>query len=194
MKPISTKALAFASALVLGTAISSGSAIAQTETVNAQLITSSAITTVDVSDMDFGTYLIQFTAGDTPVLNLTNDGSVLVTQVGSVANGSQVVQITAPATEGVVTVDVPAPASLTMTASAFTDIVDAGLTLDVATFRTASENGSVITGGAVDAADTITVVTGGGTPETVTFGGQIDISATPADATHTAQFDVTFSY
>jgi len=186
------KTLALTSAVALGIA-ASGPAQAQVETVTAQLITSSAITSNNVSDMDFGEWLVQFVAGDTPTITLTDDGSVASTQTGSVANGSQVIQITAPANEGVVTVQIPANGSLTMTASSFTDLADGGLSLDSVTFRTASENGTVITGAATDGADTITVLAGA-TDETITFGGDIDITATPLDGTHTSTFDVTFSY
>lgn len=183
------KTLALTSAVALGIA-ASGPAFAQVETVNAQLITSSAITSVDVSDMDFGEWLIQFVALDTPVLTLTNDGTVAVTQTGSVANGSQVVQITAPATEGVVTVETPAPSTLTMTRSNTSDFADGGLSLSAVAYRTATETGNI---NADAATGTVTVVAGA-TPETVTFGGDISITATPADATHTASFDVTFTY
>ncbi|MCP3703598.1 MAG: hypothetical protein GY954_11810, partial [Alteromonas sp.] len=73
-------------------------------------------------------------------------------------------------------------------------IADGGLALDIVTYRTASENGSLITtGGVLAAAQPITVLAGL-TDEVVTLGGAIDITATPADATHTATFDVTFAY
>jgi len=184
------KLLAFSSVLALGAA-GSNQAFAQTETVNARLITSSGITSTDVSDMDFGEWLVQFTAGDTPAITLTNDGSVASTQTGSVVNGSQVIQVTAPATEGVVNVQTPAPATLTITRSASADFVDAGLSLTDTDYRTANDGNN-----ALDAdTDTGTVTTlVAATDEAVTFGGIIAITATPADATHTAQFDVTFSY
>lgn len=186
------KTLALTSAVALGIA-ASGPVQAQVETITAQLITSSAITSNTVSNMDFGTWLVQFAGSDAPVITLTDDASVASTQTGTIANGSQVVQITAPATEGVITVQIPAPGALTMTASNFSDIVDAGLSLDSVTYRTASENGTVVSSGAVDTADTITVLAAA-TDETVRFGGNINISSTPADATHTASMDITFSY
>ena len=192
MKPTSIKTLAVASALVIGLA-TAGTAHAQTENVTATLITSSAITTTKVSDMDFGEYLIQFVAGDAPVLTLTDDNTVAVTQTGSVANGSQVTQITAPATEGLVNVQIPAPGTLQLVASSLIDFADGGLALDDVTFRTATENGSIITGGAPTAAVSVTVLAGA-TDEAVRLGGNINITATPADNTHTATYDVTFSY
>ena len=192
MKPTSMKTLAFASALALGVA-TSGTAQAQVENLTATLITSSAITTAVVTDLDFGEYLIQFVALDTPVLTLTDDGTVAVTQTGAVGNGSQVVQITAPANEGELNVQIPAPGTLQMTASNLVDFADGGLALDDVTYRTASENGSSITAGAPTAAQAITVLAGA-TNESVRFGGNINITATPADNTHTATFDITFTY
>lgn len=177
--------LTSAVALIAGTA---GPAYAQTETVNAQLITNSAITTVDVSDMDFGEYFLIPAGGDNPTLTLTDTGAVNVT-VANNAN-STVTQLTAPATEGVVTVQVPAAVGLTMTRTNTVDIADAGLSLTAVTYRTATENGNI---NADNSNGPVTVVAGA-TPETVTFGGTITATAQPADATHTAQFDVTFTF
>ena len=185
------KLLAFTSVIALGFA-TAGDSLAQTETVNATLTTSSAITTTDTSDMDFGEWLIQFTAGDTPELTLSHSGALTVTQTGAVGNGSQVVQITAPATRGVVDVQTPGTSSLTMTrvAASTTDFTDAGLTLAHVAYFTASETGSIDS-------DTDTgpvTITAAATDESVNFGGVIDISATPTDGVHTAQFDVNFAY
>lgn len=185
----SQKNKSLVSALALIAAMTSGShAYAQTETVNIQLITNTAITTVDVSDMDFGEYFLIPAGGDNPTLTLSDDGSVNVT-IANNANSS-VAQLTAPATEGVVTVQAPAAIGLTMTRSSTTDIVDAALSLTAVTYRTATENGNI---NADNANGPVTVVAGA-TPETVTFGGTITATTVPADATHTAQFDVTFSF
>lgn len=190
MKRIPLKLLAFSSVLALGFA-TSNQAFSQTETVNAQLITSSAISTTDVSDMDFGEWLVVFVAGDTPALTLTNDGSVVTTQTGAVANGSQLINITATATEGVVNVQTPAPAALTMTRSASSDFADAGLSLTDTDYRTVTDGNNALDGDTDTGTVTTTVAA---TDEVVTFGGIIAVTATPADATHTAQFDVTFTY
>lgn len=190
MKRIPLKLLALSSVMALGLA-TADQAYSQTETVNAQLITSSAIATTDVSDMDFGEWLLTFVAGDAPALTLTNDGSVATTQTGTVANGSQAVLITASATEGVVNVQTPAPAALTITRSASSDFVDAGLSLTDTDYRTATDGNNALDGDTDTGTVTTTV---GGADEAVTFGGIIAITATPGDATHTAQFDVTFTY
>lgn len=184
------KTLALTSAVALSLALS-GSANAQVETMTAQLITASAITSATVSDMDFGEWFIQFVAG-TPTLTLTDIGTPVVSQTGTIGT-SQAVLINASTSEGVLTVQTPAASALTMVASSFTDIADIGLSLQEVTYRTATENGLVITAGAVTLAVPVTVL-GNAIDETITFGGDIDITVTPADATHTATFDITFAY
>ena len=184
--------LAFASATALGIAVAADS-LAQTETVNAQLITSSAISTTDTSDMDFGEWLIQLgpldDAADDVTLTLTDDGSA----TAAIANNtdSTTVQITAPATEGVVNVQTPAPAVLTMTRSGSVDFADVGMSLTATTYRTATEGPSNINSDTDNGPVTTTVAA---TDEPVNFGGTITFSGTPADATHAASFDVTFTY
>ena len=190
MKRAPLKILAFSSIFALGLATAQHSH-AQTETVNAQLITTSAISTTDVSDMDFGTWLIQFVAGDTPALTLTNDGTTTTTQTGSVANGSQVINITPTTTEGVVNVQTPAPAALTITRSSSSDFTDTNLSLTDTDYRTATDGNNALDGDTDTGTVTTTVAA---TDEAVTFGGIIAITGTPADNTHAAQFDVTFTY
>lgn len=186
------KALALTSAVALGLATTP--ALAQTENVTATLVTSSAITTTKTNDMDFGEWLIIY-GTDSPNLTLTSNGTDGVTQ-GGVLTDSQVVLVDATNNqEGGLTVDVPAPALMTMTASNFTDFASAGLSLDVVRYTTANETGSLITAGAVVALGVpVTVQTGGGTPEPIALGGTIEITNTVADNTHTADFDVTFTY
>lgn len=191
MNVANVKKIVMVCAVALGMTLSSGHANAQVENMTASLETSSAITSNFVSGMDFGEYFINFVAADTPTLRLSNSGPVAVTQVGSVANGSQVVQITAPATQGVLNVTTPAPSVLQMTATNLTDFVDPGLALSVIRYTTATEASAVVTIGG--AAVPVTVVAGN-TAETVTFGGDIVVTATPADAIHAADFDVNFAY
>ncbi len=186
------KIMALTSAVALGVLFSSNS-FAQTETVNATLTTSSAITTTDTSDMDFGTWLVQIgTTDDTEndvTITLSNDGSA--TSVAGGSTDSQVVQITAPATEGVVNVQTPAPSILTMTRSGTSDFADASLGLTSVSYRTATEGPNALN---ADAATGTVTVTAAATDEPVRFGGVITFQSTPPDQTHTASFDVTFSY
>lgn len=164
-------------------------ASAQTETIQADLITDSAIVTTNVSNMDFGEWFLVHGGVGTGVLTLTDDGSVSTTATTTPV-GSTFSNLTASATEGVITVEIPSAAVLTMTRSGTVDFPDAGLSLAAVSYRTATENGAIDT----DATAVPVTVVAAATPETVTFGGQVAITATPADATHAATFDVTFSY
>ncbi len=193
MRRNTLKLMALTSAIALSFAFTNNS-FAQTETVNATLITSSAITSADVSDMDFGTWLIQLTAAEISAngitITLTDDQSATST-AGSIDNSSQVVQITAPASEGVVTVQTPAPSTLTMSTGTLTDFTDPGLTLSSVTWNSASTPSATI---AMSSSATVTV-TAGATDERIDFGGVITADGSnPVDGTHTASFDVTFTY
>lgn len=182
------KSLGFASAIALSVATPE-MAYGQAETVNVSFTTTSTINTVDVSDMDFGTFMVIVAGGDNPTITLTDDGNATAT-VANNAN-STVTQIIAPATEGVVTVETPAPVVLTMTRSASVDFADANLSLTSVTYNTATENSTAIN--ANGANGPVTVVAGA-TPEAVNFGGVITATATPGDAAHTATFLVTFTF
>lgn len=184
----SAKFLTFAAAAALLLAVPSKSH-AQTETVQADLVTTSAITTANVSNMDFGEWFLVYGGVGTGVLTLTDDGSVSVTATTTPA-GSTFTNLTAAATEGEVTVQIPAPAVMTMTRSSTTDFVDSGLSLAAVTYRTATENGNIDN----DSDTGPVTVTLAATPESVVFGGQVAITGTPTNATHAATFDVTFSY
>ena len=164
-------------------------AFAQVETIQADLITDSAITTTNVSNMDFGEWFLIHGGVGTGVLTLTDDGTVATTATTTPA-GSTFTNLTGSATEGVVTVEIPSAAVLTMTRSNTTDFTDTGLSLAAVTYRTATENGNIDS----DAAAVPVTVAAAGVAETVTFGGQVAVTATPADATHSATFDVTFSF
>ena len=162
---------------------------AQTETIQVDLITQSAITTTNASNMDFGEWFLIYGGAGTGVLTLTDDGSVSATAT-TTPPGSTFTNLTPSASEGVATVQIPAAAVMTMTRNSTTDFVDAGLSLTAVSYRTATENGNINT----DTATAPVTIVAGGIPETVTFGGDISITATPGDATHVATFDVTFSY
>lgn len=187
------KLLAFTSAAALGFAFGQNGAFAQTETVNVTFTTTSAITTTDVDDMDFGTWVTQIGTADDAAndvtLTLTNDDSDTVT-AGNVTD-SVMLLVTASAGEGVVSVQTPAASSLTMTRSNTVIFGDANISLTGVAYRTASEGPIAIN---ADAANGTVTVTGAATDEDVNFGGTITFAATPADAAHTASFDVTFSY
>lgn len=187
------KLMAFTGAVALGLA-GAKTVIAQ-DTVVATLITTSAITTTDVSDMDFGTWLLKLDGPLADVLTLTMNTNGAVTVVvggtGSTSGDSQFVNITPATTRGVVNVQTPASAVLQMTRSNEVPFADGALTLTTVTVNTATQGDQVLA-----AAGTVPVtVTTAATDETVNFGAVITVAgAQPGDATHTASFDVAFAY
>jgi hypothetical protein len=186
-------ALANASVVALGAATIAGpSVLAQTsETIQASLTTSGTLTSTKVSDFDFGEFFILIGGGDTPTLTMDDNGNVAVVVAGD--NNSTVTELVAPTTRGEVTVTGPVDGLVvTMTRSATTDFGDAGLTLSAVEYATATEgNGNAINADGNNG--NVTIVTAN-TPETVSFGGVVTAGPQPANATHTAQFDVTFSF
>ncbi len=193
MRRNTLKLMAFTSAVALGFA--GTKAVTAQDTVVSTLILSSAITTTDVSDLDFGTWLVQLDSpgfADVLDLTMTNTGPVTVTASGTATSSgnSQVVNITPATTRGVVNVQTPAPSSLTMTRSSEVAFGNGFITLNAATYATASENGALAPAGSV----AVTVVAGG-VDEAVNFGGVVRVAGgQPPDATYTASFDVSFAY
>lgn len=185
----SFKLLAYSSAAVLALSVYGKPAQAQTETLVATLITSSAIDTTLVSGMDFGTWLIQFAANSTPSITLTDSGVASTSQTGTLGN-STVVEITDSANEGVVTVTIPGPAVLDLTRGTVTDFAATGLSLSTITYDTATQTSTVL---AANTVQPVTVVAAN-VAETIRFGGIVTITGTPADGTHTASFNVTLAY
>ncbi len=192
MKLHTLKTIAFLSAFIIGIS-SSGQAQAQTETVGATLITSGALTTVDVSDFDFGEFFILIAGGDTPTLTIQDNGAVAVVVAGVVDPGTNVTPIVAPTTRGEINVTAPiGPIALTLTRTNTTDFADPGLSLTAAEYATATEGaGNAIN---ADAANGTVTAVAAGVAEQILFGSEITITARPANATHTAQFDVTLSF
>jgi hypothetical protein len=188
-KPL--KLFAYASFAVLALGLSS-KANAQSETLNATLATSSAIDTVVVTNLDFGEFLVRWVTPDTPTLTLSSTGAVTTTIAGVV--NSTIVQITAPANRGEVTVEIPAGnVIMDLNRSAITDFTDAALTLSSVTYTTATQTVSAAIP-ASPATAPVTVVAAD-TPESILIGGVIDISGIPVDnAAHTASFSVTLAY
>ncbi len=186
------KTIALTSAVALSLAFS-GTAQAQTETVGATLIVSGALSSADVSDMDFGDFFIFLAGADTATFTMQDNGALTVAVV--TPGTSTVVELTAGASRGAVTVSTPTGVdgvALTMTRSNTSDFSDSNLSLTSVEYATATQgNGNALN--ADTDSGTVTVVAGG-TPEQVDFGGVITASATPANATHTASFDVTFAF
>lgn len=180
------KTLALVGAIALGMILTPGSAKAQT-TVNAAITTNAAITVVDGVDADFGTWFLAVVGGDAFTLTMDTAGAIVA--AGNVTSfATETINVDQEAT---VTVAVPAAGIvLQMTRSAITDMPDAGLTYQNTTYATATEGADVALGAV---AVPVTVVAAN-TAETVSFGGQINVTATPANATHTATYTVSFAY
>ena len=181
--------LAYSSTAVAFFAFGANMAQAQVETMNATLATSSAIDTVVVDPMDFGEFLVQFAAG-TPALVL-NDAAVPAPTITGLGTNT-IVQITPPATNGLITIETPAPAVMDMTRSAVVNFADANISLGTITYSTASQVSATVPVSPVTVPVTVLAAA---TPEDVRFGGTINITGTPADnPAHTASFTVTFTY
>jgi len=193
MRLTKLKLMAFTSAIALGFAFSGNAAFAQVETVNVDLTTTSAITSDDISNMDFGEWVTQIGTADDAAndvtITLTNDGTLGTTVGGN--TDSVMINVTPSASEGVVTVQTPAASALTMTRGNTVVMSDANVTLTSVSYRTATEAPTALN---ADAANGTVTVLAGATDETVTFGGVLTFGATPGDGAHTGSFDVTFSY
>ncbi len=184
--------MAFTGLVALGAATMTN-AIAQT-TVTATLDTSSAITSALVTDMDFGTFLIQMSAAeiadDGMTLTMDNGGAVAI---GDNDDTSTFVEITAGLNTGEVNVQTPAPAALTMTRTDGTGtggFSSGALTLTTVTYETTTDGANAITNAGTGTVTT----TSGGVDESILFYGVVTATANPADGTHTFPFDVSFAY
>lgn len=180
------KTLALVGAIALGMIFTPGSAKAQT-TVNNAIITNAAITVTDGLDGDWGTWFLAVVAADDFTLTMDTAGAIVA--AGNVTSfATETISVDQEAT---VLVQVPAAGiELQMIRSVITDMPDAGLTFQNTTYGTVTE-------GADQPLNAIAVpvtVVAAGVNETVSFGGQINVTATPANATHTAVYTVSFSY
>jgi len=172
----------------------SSQAAVVTPNVNVSLITNSAITVADGVDMAFGTWFLIFRNADAFELRITPAGVTSIQNIGGGTADSQAVNTIAAPVAGTVTVSLPAGINgivVNMQRTLETDFTDAGLTLTRITYSTVTEPGPTVMTAATNYP--VTVVTGG-VAETVSFGADIQVTATPADATHTATFQVSFAY
>ena len=180
------KTLALVGAIALGMILTPGSAKAQT-TVNAAITTNAAVTVVDGVDADFGTWFLAVVSADAFVLTMDTAGAIVPGGI-TTSYATETINVDQEAT---VTVAVPAAAIvLQMTRSPITDMPDAGLTYQNTTYATVTEGPNQPLGAV---AVPVTVVAAN-TAETISFGGEISVTATPANATHTATYTVSFAY
>lgn len=192
-----TKVLATvaAAALIGGVfAPSQSNAAAVTPTVNANITTASAITVADGVDMAFGTWFILFRNADNFIIRLSTAGVITPVGLGPTpATDSRAINTLVGPVAGTVTASLPSGVSgvvINMQRTAITDFADAALTLNTITYSTATEAEAPLP---ATTNVPVTIVTGG-TPETVNFGGDVEVTGNPADLTHTASFIVSFAY
>lgn len=186
--------VAIAALMGVVSASSQSHAAAVTPTVNASITTASAITVADGVDMAFGTWFILFRNADNFIIRLSSAGVISTTGLALPANAnSNAVNTLVAPVAGTVTASLPAGVSgvvLNMQRTVITDFTDLALTLNSITYSTTTEAEAPLP---ATTNVPVTVVTGG-TAETVSFGGDVEVTGNPADATHTASFQVSFAY
>jgi hypothetical protein len=171
--------------MTIGLAITTSGASAQT-TVNVPvtLTSDSAITVANTQAMDFGTWvLIDGSTDSTLVLN-----PVTGTVTSTAGTAATIAEITPSATVGTVTCSTPASATINHWGTVTVDFADAGLALGTLTYS--------LNDGATAALPTVTgtTITTTGGVDTLEYGGTTTVSATPANAAHTATVQIRFAY
>ncbi len=186
MRRKTLRLLACASVIALGsTAVVNGAYAQTTVNVPVTLTTSSAITVANTADMDFGSWIMVY---DNGASTLVLDPLTAVVTPGSGGGNTVLVESTASASVGTVTVATPASASVNHFGTVTVDFADAGLALTLPTY---SLNGAATT--AVPGVTGTTITTTGAT-DTITYGGTTTMTVTPADAAHTATVQISFEY
>lgn len=197
MRRNTLKLLALSGAVAFGFAMS-GTAQAQTGSVQASLTTSSAITVTAGNDLDFGTWFLYMPTGtdDTFTLVMDPQATTVTANIGAGVDTtvqSAGVNITPSANVGDIVIQTPAAATVNMFATISADFTDAQLSFGSPTF---SLNGAATASLSILSGTPTSFTSTGGVDDTITLGGTITLSAGAgiADATHTADIDVTFSY
>ena len=197
MRRNTLKLMALTSAVALGFAATN--AQAQTASVQASLITNSAITVAAGNNLDFGEWLLLHPTGSDDTSTLVMDPQAVtvtstITDGGDTNTDAVSVEITPSANVGSVDVTTPAAATVNMYATISSDFTSGQLSFGTPTY---SLNGApTATLSTNSGSPTSFTSTGGGTPDTIDLGGTVTISAGAGitDTTHTADIDVTFSY
>ncbi len=188
MRHNTLKLMALTSAVALSFAFTNNS-FAQTQ-VPVTLTTNSAITAAPGDDMDFGSWILVHDGTGTGNVTLVLSPLGGVTE--TVGNTSVGEEITASASAGSVDFSTPAAAAINVYAAINPDFSDAGLALSALTYSL--NGGSVATLSVASATPTAMTSTGGGTTDVLSLGGTVTMTATPADADHTASLDIFISY
>jgi len=195
MKFKSLQKLALVSSAVLGMAIPAAVyAAAPNADVTIDITTDAGITATNLNDIDFGTWIIGVHTGDTPTIVMPVATGTMTKTTGV---GSDLLAISGTAgVLGQIKVTLPTGAdglTLQMQRAAVTQFADTNIQLTAVTYKN-SDN--VAQTGTLAAVTNVPIdVTVGATGATVSFGGTITATATPADnLAHNASFVVTFSF
>lgn len=186
----SLKAVALATTAVMALSFPINSQAADNATMNAVIEAMPALDVIKVRNMDFGRWILTYSAGFDLVLDTA--GNVTTT---AVAPDVAIEIDTNASTAGRLDVTLPVGLNayiLDMTVAAPTDFADAAYTLSTPTYGTVTQGQDQAITADGTTTHPVTVVTGG-VPEVVTFGATITVSATPtpgidSDGSITATF------
>ena len=180
------KLMACAAILALGTTSANIASAQETVNISSTLTTSRAITLTAGQALDFGTWLILDGTTDSTLVMDPSTGVVTDTA----GTGATVFEITISAGEGQVTLSTPGDASVDIWGSVSTDFTDGGLSLATLTYSFDGAAGAALSAAAAGSA----VSTTSGATHTIGIGGTLTVSATPADAAHTATITFNCDY
>ena len=195
------KLMLTAGVLALGVGVGLQAVNAQTTSqIGAVFTTAAALTSVNVLDIDFGTWAVNIAGGDTPTITqgaVTAGAPATGTTAGIVDGFTVVTNTVAPANSGTIDVTAPVATTLQIEANVTTDFSDPDISLGSLVFTD-----TVLTDTAIPTSfNGVTVVTivAGGVAETIGFGGQLTLgggAGTPAAGTifNDAVVDVSFTY
>lgn len=196
MKFKSLKTLALIGTALIGAGlIPTGVNAADDADVIVDLETQAGITALTQVDMDFGDWIVGIASGDTATITMAAADGAFTTNEGA---SSDLVELNGATngTQGEILVTLPAGAdgiTVQMTRGAITDFTDAGIELTAINYSNSDNGGQA--GTLAEATPVPITVTTGATGATVSFGGTITATATPADnVAHNASFDVAFAY
>ncbi|MFP4097151.1 MAG: hypothetical protein ACLFU1_00005 [Alphaproteobacteria bacterium] len=188
MKRMTLRLLACAGIAAFGTAALSTDAFAQVSaTVPITVSQSATITVANDTDIAYGTWMLVHDGSNDITLDMATDGTVTPTAGGD----SQAVEVAA-GTVGAITVTAPAAGDLTICSdapSAMSDAANYAFTLPVYQYA----------GGAADQAlplcsgspDTVSAT---GAADTVSLGGLMTVSGTPADGAASGTIDIDIDF
>ena len=199
MKYHTVKRLAAVSAVALALVFGAHEANAQTTAqIGSSFATAAALASAPVSDIDFGTWVINLDAAEDATLTLGADIGAPPPDatVGGVTAASVVVNTVDSANSGQVTVTAPIATDLEIQGVVSTDYPDVNLSLGGLTFPDFNTSDAALP---VAYNGTLITVQAANTAETIAIGGVLTITDNPAEATAFtgvtgAVVDISFRY